>query len=488
MPTYHWSNDYVQQLSLRFREIGITLDHLPLSPAKMAQLADSSSARAATAAERFWIERLIEFTSVPTERHVWMQMGTRMIEKAGDFGNDLRSRTNMRSQVGIFPDEHVSLVNVIRVDDELGDDPNYLGKRWRGITGFTEQAYVQLHFDKYLLKFGRDFVWWGRGYDATLLLSDSSRPLDHFLAQLNLRRLRFTYLTAKLNSVALPHTMALFYAPGIAERYLAAARAEIKVMPRALTVAATQMTLYGGPGRGFEWNYLNPFLVFHGEQLNEKSTANTFGAVDFIARPVDRLEVYGQLLIDDIQVEKTGSGDLEPNEIGYMLGGVIADPLSLHGTSFGLEYTRVANRTYNTANNWEKFMHRNQLLAHFLGNDFDRWVVYSNLYLGRNFQTSLALDLRRHGEGRVEGKFDTPWQDYDVDEGYHEPFPSGVVEYNTNFRFELAWHPANGFHVALLGEHSRYSNFENRQNVSRNDTSLLLRLWWEKLWWLKLEP
>lgn len=63
---------------------------------------------------------------------------------------------------------------------------------------------------------------------------------------------------------------------------------------------------------------------------------------------------YGQLLIDDLQIEKTRPGDLEPNEIGYLVGGQVADALGLRATTIGVEYTRVANRTCNTAMELEK--------------------------------------------------------------------------------------------------------------------------------------
>jgi hypothetical protein len=390
----------------------------------------------------------------------------------------LRSRLAARSHLGVFPDRRLALFNVINLDQTLGDDPRYLGKRWRGFTGFTEQAYALLHFDKYLFKFGRDFIRWGRGQDATLLISDYSRPIDHFLAQLDFPIGRLTYLAAKLDRTPLADSLVARYGSEHAERYLSAGRAEIELRKNRLRLGVTQFVLSGGPNRAFEWNYLNPFLIYHGEQLNDKQGGNTLLGFDFIARPQSGLEFYGQLLFDDFQIEKRGRGDLEPNEFGYLLGVEKA----LNAATMGLEYTRVANRTYNTVREWEKFLHRNRPLAHFLGNDFDRWLLHANVYAGKQVQLYFTAELLRRGEGRVDSTFDRPWESATLEEGYHEKFPSGVVETSRQLRLEARWHPRPGFFFAAHGQYARYKNFANRSGNSENDTKFFVRLWWEKDW------
>ncbi len=487
VPTYHWSYTYARELSLRHRRLDFSSANWPLTIGEMAQLADSAGIVMAHSPERFWQTRLQQFSRTPLGPKAWLQFGGRVSENAGDFGETTRSRAGLRTQLALFPDRHVAFVNAIRVDEELREDPNYLGKRWRGFAGYTEQAYLSLHFGKYVAKLGRDFVRWGRGVDATLLLSDYSRPLDHFSGRLELQRFRFDYLAAKLNSEYLPDSLRARYATDVSERYLAAARAEIRLKSNLLTLAVTQMALYGGPGRGFELYYLNPFLAFHGEQLNEQQKSNTFGALDAVVRPRDGLELYAQFLIDDVQVEKTRRGDLEPNEIAYLLGGEMADPFGWQGAALGLEYTRIANRTYNAITVWEKFMHRNRPLAHFLGNDFDRWLVHGRAYAGGNVQLFYSYEARRHGEGRLERPFDMPWVNADLQQGYREKFPSGVVERSTHLNLEARWQARAGFFLAIAAGHARYHDFANQAGRRRQETSVRVQLWLERFWWLGLE-
>jgi hypothetical protein len=479
LPTNHWAYEYLQELGLRQPLPNTMLLTLPLRYQQVATLADSLGLYANSTAERFWLQRLYALAATSAPSYPRLQVGSRALENAGNLpGDDLHSRLAVRTHFGIFPDRHVALFNVINLDQRLGDDPRYIGKSWRGFTGFTEQGYALLHFDKYLFKFGRDFIRWGRGQDATLLISDYSRPVDHFLAQLEMARVRFTYIAAKLDRTPLADSAAAHYGVDEAERYLTAGRAEIELRQNRFRLGITQMVLSGGPGRAFEWNYLNPFLIYHGEQLNDKQGGNIFVALDFIARPKPGLELYGQLLIDDVQIEKRGRGDLEPNEIGCLLG----IEKAVQAATIALEYTRVANRTYNTVREWEKFLHRNRPLAHFLGNDFDRWLLHANAYTGKQVQLYFTAELLRRGEGRIDSTFDRPWENATLGEGYREEFPSGVVEKSCQFRLEARWHPRPGFFLAVHGQYARQKNFAQQAGVKASDTAVFVRLWWEKDW------
>lgn len=488
IPTYHWANAYLQRLALRHREVGLTFEHLPFSKQETKTFAQKfQNMSELSFAERFWAKRLSAYFMEHNAQPSQLQIGGRLIERAGRIEGRAHSRSALMTQLAFFPNRHLALVNTIRVDQELREDPNYLGKRWRGFAGYTEQAYALLHFDKYVAKFGRDFLWWGRGYDATLLLSDYSRPLDQFYGRATFNKFRLHYVAAKLDPVRLPDSLQASPVHNFAERYLSAVRAELVFNPRVLTVAATQMVIYGGANRGFEWYYLNPLLLFHGEQLNEARKGNTFLALDFSLRPAARAELYGQLLIDDYQIERTGKRDLEPSEMGYLLGGELAEPLHWRGVSLGAEYTRVANRTYNTLFAWEKFLHRNRPLAHFLGNDFDRVLVHGHAYLGANVTLNAVFETRRRGEGRIDSTFEAPWLNVNEGESYSEKFPSGVVERSKHVQFELRWHPGAAFYLSLHAMHSRYRDFAHQTGVDKTENSFFVKLWWENAWRLGLD-
>jgi hypothetical protein len=66
---------------------------------------------------------------------------------------------------------------------------------------------------------------------------------------------------------------------------------------------------------------VNPFLISHGASINDEAVTgenNAFLSVDLRGRPTQKSEVYGELLIDDVQVETKVPGDLEPDELGFL--------------------------------------------------------------------------------------------------------------------------------------------------------------------------
>jgi hypothetical protein len=80
--------------------------------------------------------------------------------------------------------------------------------------------------------------------------------------------------------------------------------------------------------------------------------------------------------------------------------------LGKRGFLIGCEYVRITNRTYNSAFEWEKFLHRNKPIGYYLGNDFDKWSFYLNKWLSKDFFIKGGLDYIRRGEGTVKSDWD----------------------------------------------------------------------------------
>ncbi|MFQ5824963.1 MAG: capsule assembly Wzi family protein, partial [bacterium] len=234
-----------------------------------------------------------------------------------------------------------------------------------------------------------------------------------------------------------------------------------------------------GPESNWELAFLNPFIFYHEVQLNGPVTGNTFGSVDFALYPFKNFSLFGEFLIDDIQLEKSIPADLEPNELGFILGIQITDPFKMSGTHFIAEYTRVANRTYNSFNPWEKFLHRQEPIGHFLGNDFDHWDVNINQWLYPGLQISIGFERIRRGEGRIQKEFDRPWLNFTVEEGYSEPFPTGVVEKTNVAKFEIIYHPWANLRVNFAGKFRDVKNVENALGLNNSEFDFVLGLWYE---------
>jgi hypothetical protein len=216
---------------------------------------------------------------------------------------------------------------------------------------------------------------------------------------------------------------------------------------------------------------------YHAESNNDADVANTLGSLDLIAWPANGLELYGSLLIDDIQVEKTGPGDLEPNEIGWLAGGRLGDPLLFSGAVIFAEYVKVTNRTYKTPNPWETFVHRNVPLGYPLGNDFDRMEFGWSQWFSESAWAKLSWTGIRKGEGSIYTPFDEPWLNYTVTQGYHEPFPTGIVEKRNGLDVTIHYYPNP--HFGLEGEIQtvKTTNAGHVKGKNSDDTYWRLGFW-----------
>jgi hypothetical protein len=403
----------------------------------------------------------------------WLQSGNdyRNTESKGFY------HARQRGAVGMRVTSWLEVYDTFYLDNRLDEDPTYLGKQQNGMASYSEQAYAQARYKNFTFKFGRDFLRWGPGRDATLMISDYSRPMDQVYASYKSRYFSFSSFTASLDAYRISDTGYQMADAGYqiadtgggirANRYLSGHRLEVRPW-KYLYIGISEAILFGGPDFGYNLAYTNPFIFYHGVQANGPDGGNTIGSVSLAFMPKRNYYFYGEYMIDDIQLENEFPGDLEPNEIGYLAGLNIANPFRLTGLDIYGEYTRITNRTFNTLQPWEKWLHRNQPIGHFLGNDFDRLLVGGQYWPEPAYRVGLQYEKRSRGEGRIEKSFDTPWMNTPPGETYSEPFPTGIVESSDIFQLSFTWQPK--WWIRIGGEMQRW-NVENKENVVGVDVS-----------------
>lgn len=493
LPSWHWAYEYIDELQLRgCLEILYTLNR-PYTRGEVAEAIIHSQERINQGgivlgsagmqlfeqlAEEFQEE--IRLIQVKTDKGGSAQVGVRLqsdFVKQDDDG--VKYRGIYRSKLSASLGDHITAYNGINFDQVLVDDPMYVGKKWRGIVGYTEQAYVSVHFNRIELMFGRDFLHWGAGESGSLLFSDIARPMDQLKATASLGPFQYTFVTSMLDDHQLDAELSDSLGGSTAQRYLSAHRLDVRFFNGRLQGAITEMIVYGGVNRQLDWVYLNPFIFYHGAQLNKSGLGNTLGTVDILAYPFHCWELYGSLLIDDIQLEKTGPGDLEPSEVGWLLGSRYGDAFGISGMTLSAEVVRVTNRTYKTPNSWETVIHRNVPLGHPLGNDFDHWRIGLSQWLTGSLQVRLTYSQTRKGEGSLFTPFDTPWMDHTVEEGYSEPFPTGVVEKEGRLDFSVHYYPSVHWGLEAEVNAIQRMNAFHVEGASNSETSWRIGVWFD---------
>jgi hypothetical protein len=359
---------------------------------------------------------------------------------------------------GLFPRVeykcgHLFFTSRYTVEDNLVDDHRYQGKKWNGFSGYGTSVYGSFRTDRLRVVVGRSRYNWGPGKSGSLILSGCSMPFDGLNAAYSLREnlqvSSFTFILDPYRDISGRYQ----------ERYLSGHR--IIFSPRSgLVLGLSEVIIYGGEGRNPELYYAFPLFFLHGAQLNQGRDDNTLIEMDFRSFPGLAFEFYGQILIDDFQIEKKTRADNEPSEYGITIGVYKTGMLGYFDAR--LEYVRISNRTYNQPDPRNRYLNRGYPIGHPLGNDGDLWLAEVDCRMSGRLVCGLDYTHRRKGEGRIETAWDDSWMD--VDE-YEEDFPAGTVETTDEIRVSAEYLIHPDFRSSAGIWFGRVDNVNNRDGI-----------------------
>jgi hypothetical protein len=368
------------------------------------------------------------------------------------------------------------------LDREKALDPAYTGKKWRGLAGDIETSAIYFQHERLRLTLGKQRVFWGP-QPVNLILSETAEPLDLFTAEYAKGLLAFSFLFARLDG-SRPDSADFIRLPERTfrdNRYLVGHRLDIN-FHRTFRLGLFETSLFGGEGRPPELYYLNPLQFFHTAQLNEGEDDNTILGMDFHYLFHTGYAAYGQLIVDDYQIDNATAGDQEPNELGLMLGAFRAGQPSSLIPDLKLEYVRITNRTYHQRDPRNRYLFRNKLLGHPLGPDADSLTLTARFWPTELLSTSIELAGTRHGEGSIYASWDEPWTQ--SDEAYSEPFPTGVVQKSIHASVRVdgylpvAGYVARHFYLSMRAGYGSYRNYANVEGHREEIVTIDLGLSW----------
>jgi hypothetical protein len=328
------------------------------------------------------------------------------------------------------------------VDQNLFDDPSYRGRRDIDIAGTVEDAYLMVRASKMTLFAGRTRRNLGPA-PQSLLLSPNPFSFDHLSFELDLGKLSFFFLTARLDDMENGTVEEEDDTP--VQRYLTIHRLDFR--PQAsLEIGVWEAVLYGGPARGMDFSFTNPFSLYFVVENASNRQANSLLGFDAYWRPARRIGLFGQLLIDDVKLSLFGKhifweDEVEPNEFAHLVGAEFIDPLGLRDSRLSVSYRKVTNHTYGSMKQEERYVSEGKPLGPADGNDFDE-VRFAWLYAPRpDFFLETEYARTRKGEGEVWLPFPPTFASRDI------PFPSGVVETIDLVSLSLRYQTSPHFYV-----------------------------------------
>lgn len=299
------------------------------------------------------------------------------------------------------------------LDEQKAEDSAYTGKKWRGLAGGVESAFINFSFSQGYIRAGRFSSFWG--IRQSLILSPKNQ-LDGLEYHLKWGRLGLTYRLAELDNFEIDIFNDVF------RRYLAAHRLDL-FLAKNLRIGFFETVIFGGSGRTIDLNYLNPILFFHSDQLNDNINDNISLGFDASYIYKNKIYLYGQLLVDDFQIENKSAGDNEPDQYALRVGSQVVgikNKLDLE-----LSYTRITYRTFSQSLAINKYLFEGNPIGDVLGNDYDQLTLEAKYWHKPVLAFGLLFDYLRRGEGRIEDHWSPVWNWV---EDYSEPFPTGTVE------------------------------------------------------------
>jgi hypothetical protein len=400
VPLQHWIMPYVEHLIAR----GVLADPTPLTrPLRRADLVralrevDTSIVSASVAATVRRLLTALEPRGRGTRYRVEGDVGiaaatyTRRDPLAAIDDTGPRETGPKRATIKGALDFSLELGRLVAVthpyfDTRLKYDPDWWGRKDRGIAARTAESYLAAQWPIGEVFFGRMDRNWGPSGIQGLLLSDNPYGLDHLAFAVGTRNFQLQAIATQLND-STDSTGAVVH------RYVAEHRVWIHPNAR-WTVALWEGSVLSGTDRTFEPWYLNVLNLGYLEQFNTGTNANSFLGLDVEWR--GDVTPFAQFMLDDIQVDRKTPKDLKPSSYGLTIGA--KGGLGIAPLAWTAYYTRVTNLTYRNEDNLQiPLYHRVGIGRNF--DDYDQATLELGFIPVPGLLVHPEITFLRQGEG-----------------------------------------------------------------------------------------
>lgn len=278
---------------------------------------------------------------------------------------------------------------------------------WRGYLTYSPGDFLRV-------KLGHDRSHWGNGQQS-LLLSDVAT--DYFLLSLMWKFWKLEYANHFAQFIDFipnkPDRLGTY-----PRKYGAFHMLTYRPVPE-VSISVFESVIHAPrEGEGFELQYLNPLIFYRAIEQSLGSPDNSVLGLMVKANLWRRLQVSGQLMIDDYNfgARKDGSG-WWGNKTGVQLSAKYIDVLGVETLDLQAEYNTIRPYAYSHFNVATNYTHYGQLLAHPLGANLNEIAVTLNyqpiprLYVyARGMVSTQGLDQAGQNFGADPARADGPVQ------------------------------------------------------------------------------
>lgn len=305
---------------------------------------------------------------------------------------------------------HVEAENVsISGDEELLIRDQVWGptgavQRQGSTSSYSYEAFVTLKKELLSFDIGRGSLRIGPGITSSIILRETAPNFNWMRFKISGAKLKFTSIHGSLYA----DNFDGFVRVGMdsartrvaPERWFTLHRLSIRPLDR-LQISITEFLTYSN--RSSDLSYLNPVSPIFFSELENGDRDNAFMAIDIVAQPIDKIELYGSVLIDDLNSLKDILKDnaVIDDDVAINFGAIASLPFA---SQFAIGYTRVEPFVYTHWQQLNTFEQRGQSLGHYLGPNADELEVRIKKWLPYRAWVQLSFKKVRKGFNPIDNE------------------------------------------------------------------------------------
>jgi hypothetical protein len=321
--------------------------------------------------------------------------------------------------------------------------------------GYVDFAAIKDHLN---VTFGYDRHFIGNGV-RSLFLSDFGAStaflrLNTRIWKLNYQNLYMELTPQRTNSInqKLPHKYATMH-------HLSAN------VTRWLNLGMFEAVIFDRQDR-YEFGYMNPIILYRQVERSLGSPDNVLLGFDVKAIVAKRLQLYGQLLLDEFTSKELLAGKgYWANKFGIQVGGKYFDAIGIKNLDLQGEINIVRPFTYAHFDSTANYTHYNQPLAHPLGSGFAemigiiRYQPVKKLYLsvkGIYYQKGADTGSSNYGND-IFKDYDTRTVVLPGDNSHGYTLISGIKTQCALLNFNASYELRENLFIDLGASHRRFA-------------------------------
>lgn len=323
---------------------------------------------------------------------VWIN--TRGISVMGDIGEkrNVSFTATLRENQADYPNYLVPWIKYYNVVPGQGKVRSFKGDAFdfANATGYASYSPSKI----FNFQVGHDRNFFGDGY-RSMLLSDNAAAYPFLKISTTVWKIKYVNLyTEFTNASSLPPD-SIIEVTGLPRKFGSFHYLSWDVFDwvqiglfEGIVWPANDSTRY----RGFDVNYLNPIIFFRPIEFGLGSPDNALIGANIKFKPVNNGIIYGQFLMDDLDVAAARGGEgYYRNKFGIQAGFKVYDPFKIKNLIVQGEMNQVNPYTYAHKEPEQNYVHYNQPLAHPLGANFREFIGIVNYRFFERFYMEAKL-------------------------------------------------------------------------------------------------